>query len=528
MADNLATGIGLSGRFELTNEGRQAVVAAERDLYGERQRQKKEEEAKKRANAEKMASDTVFSTRFKTPRFQREWEGKAIDAMNNIVSASANGDNGFVVGYNELNNFKRYTNALIEQDNALQETLKTVSKDPTAYGFSKRSEYNGKTYDNWYQMFNDNDVPLEDFKSQYTGSEFGFVQDPQLGELFIYNPIKRITESDVIKSLQPEEFNTPYTEEIKGPSGKKNFSVLSYGIDPKKADAFVTTLMNSPYGVGLMRNWEDQIVDEMKASDPNFSDISLRQDQSLFQQKINEKAQAFRDRIRGLRANRSQISNQYPEPKQTSEGGASWADNWALSTYVSDDGTVKGATMSPKTATTTAARNISIPKGATILEAGSYDGKEKPITKTVDGIQSTPFGFEWDVKKKGLDGAMFKYSSEYNTENQKTGGMNVYRIPLNRESFSNFVSASRSTDEDVMQMIRSVSDQDQLKSIDDWYNGVVTEDKPKADKEATMPPAPSKGGSTSMITVVLNGKTGQIPSDKIDEFMKKYPNAQRK
>jgi hypothetical protein len=32
----------------------------------------------------------------------------------------------------------------------------------------------------------------------------------------------------------------------------------------------------------------------------------------------------------------------------------------------------------------------------------------------------------------------------------------------------------------------------------------------------------------TMVTVIYNGKEGQIPSDKIDAFLKKYPTAKRK
>ena len=39
---------------------------------------------------------------------------------------------------------------------------------------------------------------------------------------------------------------------------------------------------------------------------------------------------------------------------------------------------------------------------------------------------------------------------------------------------------------------------------------------------------PSTKNSGGMVTVVLDGKEGQIPSDKIDAFMKKYPTAKRK
>lgn len=503
-------------------------AAGERDAAEKKQRQKDLEEIYKDINVEQQ---------FKSPRIQSEWANESASAVSAVLDAYTNGDaNSYIEAKKQIARLQNYRESAKATDEYMYRSRELVKKDPTKYGIYDEQTIDGNTYTDWMDAY-EAGVPIDKL-NEYYGS----------GELVINDNSKAYAERGIfpyVIDYRPTPMSDPYEmankmiaaedmiEERKVSTDRLPLSgdVVSVYKNFLPQQKVTDTSLAIGSDVGVNRKWIEDSYQRIKREKAAKGEPYTR---AMFE--------TDRDAVKGAsllginslekflasKQSPSRTTTDRPQ-RQTSEGGGkSWADNWALSTYVSDDGTVKGATMSPKSTTTTAARNISIPKGATILEAGSYDGKEKPITKTVDGIQSTPFGFEWDVKKKGLDGAMFKYSSEYNTENQKTGGMNVYRIPLNRESFSNFVSASRSTDEDVMQMIRSVSDQDQLKSIDDWYKGVVTEGKPKADKEATIPPAPSKGGSTSMITVVLNGKTGQIPSDKIDEFMKKYPNAQRK
>lgn len=341
MANNLATGIGLSGRFEFTNEGAQAKLAAERDLYEKRQAEKAAAEQERQKRLSKIMEDSVFDTALKTPRLQRDWKGKAAEEMDAILQTIEEGGNGYSEGMRRLNEFTQYTNAVKAQDEALQGALQMASKDPNAYGFNESVQWNGKDYQNWYQMFNDPNVSIEDFKNAYTGSDYAFVENPQLGrEMFMWNPSKRMNEQDIIKSIDPKLFTEIYEENITGPAGKKNFAVRRTGLSDVNAETFVQGVLNDPQYAGLLTSWEDEITREARSTDPTITRAQLRSSGEMGS-RMAQKAEQFRQTVKSLRTAPVQMQNQFDPVKEDKKGWQRSGDQlkndaWAITPLVRD------------------------------------------------------------------------------------------------------------------------------------------------------------------------------------------------
>jgi len=342
MANNLATGIGLSGQFQLTNEGAQAKLAAERDLYGKRQAEKAAAEKERQKRLSKIMEDSVFSTALKTPRLQREWEEMAAGEFDSILQVIEEGGNGYTESAKRLNKFKQYTNAIKAQDDALQGALEMASENPNAYGFNDEVEWNGKVYKNWYQMFNDPNVDIEkDFKNAYTGADYAFVENAQLGrEMFMWNPSKRMNEQDIIKSINPEMFTQIYEENIVGPAGKKNFAVRRTGLSEANAEAFVQGVLNDPQYAGLLTSWEDEITREARQEDPTITRAQLRSSGEMGN-RMAQKAEQFRQTVKSLRTAPVQMQNQFDPVKEDKKGWQRSGDQlkndaWAITPLVRD------------------------------------------------------------------------------------------------------------------------------------------------------------------------------------------------
>jgi len=459
MANNLATGIGLSGQFQLTNEGAQAKLAAERDLYGRKQAEKAAAEKERQKRLSKIMEDSVFDTALSTPRLQRDWKAKAAEEMDAILQTIEEGGNGYSEGMRRLNEFTQYTNSIKAQDEALQGALEMASKDPNAYGFNESVQWDGKDYQNWYQMFNDPNVSIEDFKNAYTGSDYAFVENPQLGrEMFMWNPSKRMNEQDIIKSIDPKLFTETYTQSVKGPAGKKSFAEKVRGISDVNAEKFVNEVLNNPQYAGLLTSWEDEITREARSTDPTITRAQLRASGEM-DNRMAQKADQFRQTVKSLRTTPVQMQNQ---PETESGKQSNFEKNYGdpLVSIESKENSIYGGetyqighvykgSRPPK-------KPVTVREGT--IEYRSGEEKASPIDKSLvkSNLDMTPMGIDFVSDGNKL---YFRYKVEDEKFNPMTGKNEkedvMMSIPFTQASFNEYAQNVGASKEDLAEEVKS-------------------------------------------------------------------------
>ena len=429
-ANNLATGIGLSGRFDYSNEGAQAKLQAERDLYGERRAEQASKEKAKQKRLDEIKSDTAFSTFIKTPRFRREWQAKATEAFDNILQSAENGENKGVVSANEINQFRQYTQAMVAQDNQVQESLKKVATDPLAYGFNKGADINNKRYNNWEEAFNSADVSMDDFKKAYQGSEFSFVKDPLLGELFGHNPVRRVTEGEFLASIKTASQDERVYRDTKGPDGKKNWGQSRNKVGDEEAERLINSNMLNQMGQGYSRGIEDEIIPALQQKYPDKTEAELRNTPEYLQE-TDIKWGGVKRRLSSRGSDWKDLTDQYPPVKEAKKSDFDNTFNRTGEVTVENDYAgqkiVNRITYPVRSGKTFNKVKVTVPPGSKI-----YNAQGQLSNSTDRLISGTPIGSQWFKEK-----IWFVYQSE-----DEEGKQQETLVDLTQGSFQTFVQSS--------------------------------------------------------------------------------------
>jgi hypothetical protein len=478
MADGLSTGIALSGQLKVDDSAQQNLLQAERAAAQERMAQKAALDKEQKAFEDEVRKNTLINSNLKTNFYQKDFSNRANSTMADIIGGIKRGEVTQAQAYAKLQEFKNYTDQIRIADEGLYNGLSAVAKDPAVYDAVGRYDIGGKTYRTFAEALNDPFVRtpegFEQLKGQFRGTEYEFRQTTPEEKMqgmpdYVvgYSPVEVLDEQDIINEISKVDevftsvssdpskaFRIPGTREVQMP--------VSTSIDPSVVPSIVQGYMAQPSAVrGLERAFKMEFI----ANNPNATDADFY-DSKEYTDFLNNASQRLGGKIEALKKTTFKEAS-IDAPKEAKEAGMK--KNYTPARWMSDDGTEVGVELQPKGSATV--RNVKLPKGTKIIRGDiSID---KPLEKATDAIEAVPVRFIWDKEKKGLEGAYFIYTSDYAPDNTKADAKHTYKVPLNRESLANFTSALKgATQEEVLQVIRETSDQDQLESINKFISGL--------------------------------------------------------
>lgn len=529
MADALSTGIGLSGSFDFSTTGLEPVLEAEKSLAGRRAAEERQRQKERSALEKEVRKLTVFDKNFNTALYQKQWEDASSRTIAEMIQKVQDGDDdALAYAYNAKKELNSIGARLKSADDSVVESYKNVLKDPSSYPIDNPVEIAGKEYNTWYDFVNDpasaDPEVFEEGMNNFHGSEFAFNKDDKGLLIAGYNPIEMADPFDVLMDkTKPSQFYTEPREIEKIGENGRTWKILANHLPKEIKDQAIKETLESP---AVRRRIEHEAM-KNKPEDMSYADFQrIELPKYVQQQEEQMRARADKQAIE-----KSRVETTGRPAKAAKDN--SFNKNYNLSDFTEQSLRVNlGSAGSEKEEkefvanavqliprTSFAKQPTTIPKtqGTFILKDNG-----QMETKDLGTMKASPKGVYWLPKEMG-DKAGLKMAYQDDT------GAIIFK-PYSNGTLKEFMALAFIEDQEdrdnLYESMRELAKGDEtiLKQVNaGWKDltgtdmGVIEGAKAEKDKE----------NSSGMITVILNGKAGQVPSGQIDAFMKKYPTAKR-
>jgi hypothetical protein len=177
MADNISTGIGLSGQFDYSQTGLEPILQAERDLAGRRAQEQQQKNKERKALEDEVRKMALMDHGLKIPLYQRQWESAMTGAITDIVEKVKKGDDdAYSAAWNLQRKMKNYTQDLKAADEELYGVYEAVRKNPEKFAWNDPQEIRGKKYNNFFEVLKDPEMAdvnnMKEAMKYYGGTEY--------------------------------------------------------------------------------------------------------------------------------------------------------------------------------------------------------------------------------------------------------------------------------------------------------------------------------------------------------------------
>ena len=498
MANNLSTGIGLSGQFDYSQTGLEPVLQAERDLAGRRAQEQQQKNKERKALLDEIKKVTLMDHGLKIPLYQRQWESTMADAMTEIVDKAAKGeDDAYAAAWNLQRRMKNYTQDLKAADEELYNVYEAVRKNPEKYAWNDPQEIMEKTYNNFFEVLKDPlmaDVNnMREAMKYYGGTEYLLQEnDPESISrgappfTVHYNPQEMVNPLDYAMELAKEKAQYDQIEMGKPfMVGGKMRAEEVYRMSPETIGLLTDEAFQN---MGVLRNYEERLFKnrpDKSMTRAEFQKTDWIEDAKLLHE------QEIKPQLQRMATRQGTIDVTPPAPKEAKPSAAQKnADRWASAGSYSDDGKTWVVSLNLPTGRTYG--NAKIPKGATYT---NDKGEEQKVPADVT-LEATPIGFEW----RGPSDSYFLVQSKLDPKGQSIGGidqMYEYRIPVSRVNADNFGTLMGTNREGAMKKLLEGSQDGPVNDIKKWAEQMgVDPSGLLGSSQGAAPTRPAQGNNT--------------------------------